>query len=308
MTRIAITGASGFIGQHLLGQLRRGGHHIKLLSRSPSIRDADDHIEHIPGRLEDRDSLERWVDGAHAVIHLAGATSAPRRTDYFRINAAGTTQLVAALKAKAPRARLIHVSSLAARMPTLSHYCASKWAGESIVRTSQLPWTLLRPPAVYGGNDRVMAPLWGLLKRGWVPRFGPPEARFSLLHVDDLTRALALLIEPNAFASARGQCIELDDGHQRHGQRGYGWLDLAEASQTAQGRRARFIPVPSWVLATSARISAMAARAQGRSAVLNPDKLGELRHNNWVCADHDPAWLPGWSPQRRLSDTLVAQA
>ena len=312
MTQIAVTGASGFIGQQLLPALTDHGHHVKALSRTEPTFPPAAAVDHLQGRLEDRPSIEALIAGCEVVIHLAGATAAETRADYFKANAAGTTQLVAAMRAKAPRARLIHVSSLAARAASLSDYSASKWAGETVVRTSGLDWTILRPPAVYGANDRAMRPLWQSLRRGWVPCFGSAEARFSLLHVADLVAALVLLSEPGVFASANGRCIELDDGFaegissETNGQslRGYGWPDLVQLSQSLRNRPARLVQVPGAFLAVGAHLSALNGRLRGQAAVFNPDKLAELKHNDWVCRPHDPAWLPGWSPRRRLGDTL----
>lgn len=305
VAQVVVTGATGFIGQHLLSALSTLGHRIRVLSRSGRLSVHAPDIDCTRGCLEDRSSLEALVEGADAIIHLAGATAAKTRADYFKSNAAGTTQLIAATRAQAPKARFVHVSSLAARAPTLSNYAASKWAGEAIVRGSRLDWTVVRPPAVYGANDTAMRPLWQMLKRGWVPRLGAANARFSLLHVSDLSQALALLVEPDVFAAAAGHCIELDDGHQRGPDRGYGWQDLAAVSQTLTHRPARVVRLPQTGLALAAYLSALGGRVRGQTPVFNPDKLGELRHDNWVCRPHDAAWLPGWSPRRRLGDTLL---
>ena len=88
-------------------------------------------------------------------------------------------------------ARLLLMSSLAARHPELSWYAASKRQAEQRVASSARPAvTVFRPTAVYGPGDRELHPLFEMLMRGWLPTAGPQEARLSFLHVDDLVAAV----------------------------------------------------------------------------------------------------------------------
>ena len=161
MTRIvAITGATGFAGRHAVAELLRRGHRLRALVRSPEAAGLPAGVETGEGRSCRSGALRQLVTGADAVVHLAGALAAFDREGYFRVNAQGTEALAEAALAAGTR-RFVHVSSLAAREPQLSHYGASKRAGEEAVarHAAALNAVIIRPPAVYGPGDRGTLPL-----------------------------------------------------------------------------------------------------------------------------------------------------
>jgi len=129
---IAITGATGFAGRHAVSELLLRGFALRALVRDPARAGLAAGVETVQGDLADTAALARLVDGADAVIHLAGALTALDRDGYFRVNAEGTRALADAAQRARVR-RFVHISSLAAREPQLSGYAASKRAGEEIV-------------------------------------------------------------------------------------------------------------------------------------------------------------------------------
>ena len=294
---IALTGATGFIGSSLLQTLTASGLSVRALVRRPGALRAQPGLELIQGDLDCPASLGRLVKDCDAVVHLAGAIAGRRYIDFARINAAGTARLVGAMERFQPGARLILVSSLAAREPQLSHYAASKRAAETLVESSALDWLILRPPAVYGPEDPALAPLWAMLARGVLLRAGPPEARFSLLHVDDLRRAILQLLEIPTLGGAT-QC--LDDGKPG----GYCWAEVAETAAAVRGRTVKMLPLPGPVLHTAARVNLMLSRLRTSPPVLNPGKVRELTHIDWVCDSKLACVLQPWSPQRTLESAL----
>ena len=114
---IAVTGGTGFVGQHLLDLATGRGHTVRALTRRP--QQPRDNIEWVEGSLEDRDTLERLVQGSDAAIHIAGVINAPNAAGFEAGNVKGTLAMLAAATAAGTR-RFIHVSSLAAREPYLS--------------------------------------------------------------------------------------------------------------------------------------------------------------------------------------------
>jgi nucleoside-diphosphate-sugar epimerase len=251
-------------------------------------------VEWIAGTLEDSDSLEHLFDGADAIIHVAGVINAFDRAGFDNGNVAGTANVLAAAR-KTGIGRFVHVSSLSAREPELSHYGASKAHSEDLVRASGLDWSIVRPPAVYGPGDRETLELFRMAKRGLV--ILPPEGRLSLIHVDDLARLLIALADPSAPGSS---IVEPDDGHPS----GYSHRQFASLLGSAFGRNVRTISAPAGILRTAARVDRF---LRGNSAKLTPDRANYFCHPDWVARTDLSASPALWSPRidarKGISDT-----
>jgi len=298
MNTVALTGASGFVGRHVLDRLLQRGHAVRALVRQPGQIQALSNLTPVVGRLDRLEALKELVRGADHLIHLAGATGGFDYDDFARVNVSGTERLIDACLETAPAIRLIHLSSLAAREPDLSDYAASKSHGEDLVRASQLNWVILRPPAVYGPDDAALAPLWQALAKGWLIRTSPARSRFSLIHVDDLASALVALVEvPTA---GLGRTLDVDDGHG-----GYGWGDLKAIAEARLEKSVRVLAVPGFALKTLGTINVVAARlSRRRPPPLVPGKVRELVHHDWVCDNSDFTSCADWQPTITLTSAL----
>ncbi|MGY6554487.1 MAG: NAD-dependent epimerase/dehydratase family protein [Wenzhouxiangella sp.] len=294
---IGLTGATGFIGRCLLSHLLGAGYRVRALVRRPEKIQAQPGLELVAGDLDSGPAIQRLIVNCSAVIHVAGAIAGRNYAEFARVNAVGTGRLVEALERHRPTARLILISSLAAREPQLSDYAASKHAGELLVQSSTLDWIILRPPAVYGPDDPALAPLWRMLARGWLLRAGPAQARFSLLHVDDLCAALLALLER---AGLGGQVHCLDDGQVG----AYRWSDIAELGSRISGRRVRTLAIPRAALKTAALVNLHSSCLRAAPPILVPGKVRELIHTDWVCDNTLSEIMPHWTPQRRLENAL----
>ena len=186
--RIAMTGATGFVGAETLSQALAVGHHVTAITRRAQPPQA--RLKWVHGSLEDRAALSTLMRDADVVIHIAGVVNAPDREGFELGNARGTMAVVDAMRQRGVR-RLIHVSSLSAREPQLSDYGWSKALAERHVKASGLDWTIVRPPAIYGPGDREMLELFRMAKRGIM--LMPPEGRLSVIEVGDLARLLLVL-------------------------------------------------------------------------------------------------------------------
>ncbi len=303
MAKIAITGATGFIGQQLVPRFLSQGHHVKALARRPQPKGS--RVQWVIGDLTREQSLHSLVEDTDVVVHLAGATAGLTRHDFFQINAAGTTLLVDALESQTQPPRLIHISSLAAKQPTLSDYAQSKHAAEEIVASANLDWVILRPPAVYGPTDTELRPLWWLLKKGYLPMLSGPTARFSLVHVADLADAIlsvATLPEP---AVATHQIFELDDGYSHNGQPGYDWHAIQTIAQAQFGHQIRPFHIPYWCQMLAATLTDTYASLRRVPSVFSIGKVRELGYDDWTTAPSKHLNPSLWSPQRQLHDTLT---
>ncbi|WP_375288884.1 NAD-dependent epimerase/dehydratase family protein [Sphingomonas sp.] len=285
---LALSGATGFVGSHLLDLALAEGHQIRALTRRPQPERAG--VTWVAGDLADTAALASLVDGADTVVHLAGLVNAPDRAGFARGNVDGTRAMVAASTGK----RFVHVSSLAAREPKLSDYGWSKAEAERIVTTSDLDWTIVRPTGVYGPRDSEMREMFRMAKRGVV--LLPPRGRVSLIAVEDLARLLLAI----ATQGGPRAILEADDGSA-----GYTHADLAHAIGRAVGRKVRALHMPVTALRLAARAD---MRRRGTRAKLTLDRVGYLAHPDWTAV---PARRPSpalWQPRIALDAGLAATA
>lgn len=316
--RVLVTGATGFIGGVLAGQLAARGDRVRALVRAASHTDelARLGVEFAPGDVADPDSLRRAVEGCEGVVHLAGAVKALSGAELFRANAGGTRNVAEAC-ARAG-CRLLYVSSLAAAGPALggrplreedppapvSRYGESKLAGEAAVRAvaGRMPASIARPPVVYGPGDKELMPqLLRMARLGLVFRSGFGEKRFSLVHVEDLCRGLLAVLDRGTRVAAEGEAgvYFLDDGKDRS------WDEIALAACAAAGRRARVVPLPEAVSALVAAGAMLAAALTRTPNILSFDKLREMRHATWTCTSERARRELGYAPRFGLEDGMA---
>ena len=291
---LAITGGTGFVGATLVRHAAMRGHQVRALTRRPQT--SGSKIQWVSGALDDSASLARLVEGADAMIHVAGAINARDRAGFEECNVLGTLNVIEAAKAVGV-SRFIHVSSLAAREPDLSDYGWSKARSEQVVRASGLDWTIVRPPAVYGPGDRETLELFRMAKRGLV--LLPPQGRLSIIEVSDLSRFLLTLLHHD---ETLGEIYEPDDGYEQ------GWThrQFAEAIATAVGRRrVASITTPRGLMRFGARVDRL---LRGRRAKLTLDRANYFSHPDWVAQLRPPAelWRPHIETNAGLKATAVA--
>lgn len=296
---VAVTGATGFVGPHLVAALARRGFKLRLLVRRwsplPSLEGVE--ADMVLGDLSDEAALKRLVDGADTVIHAAGLIKARRATDFASVNRDGTARL----SALAPRATFVLLSSLAAREPGLSPYANSKRAAEEVVAARTGRWLTVRAPAVYGPGDRETLAYFRAVARGLAPRPRLADARLSLIHVADLAEALALAVErPPAPAT-----YEIDDGREG----GYSYGDMAAAAGGALKRAPRALAVPRVVMSGLARLNALGHSLGGPVQILTPGKVAEIFHRDWTVHDQRLAAAIGFRARYGLAggfgDTIL---
>ncbi len=205
---IAVTGATGFVGRHVMQQFIQAGRNVRALARDPAKLPVAASVTPVQGDLNDRNALAELCKGASAVLHIAGAISGSA-TDMLRVNAEGTAALLNAADRAGVR-RVVHVSSLAAREPDLSPYGLSKARGEQAVHAASrsLQTLIIRPPAVYGEGDAATLPLLKALLARTAILPGLATAHFSLIHGEDLARILVAAVDDTVEGLR-----EVDDGH-----------------------------------------------------------------------------------------------
>ncbi len=296
-----VTGATGFIGSHLVEELIRRGYEVTCLVRKTSnlrwIEGLD--IKLVQGDCEDSDSLMRFPPDFDYVFHLAGLTKARKEEDFFCANVRGTENLLKAVSAKmSGLKRFIYLSSLAAVGPSrnghllteaseprpVSSYGESKLKGEDVTLRyrDSVPVTIIRPAAVYGPRDRDFYLVFRILKKGLYPYWG--KCYYSLLYVDDLVRGLVMVAEAK---EAEGNIYFLSDG------RGYSNEDVVREIANALNTKVARMRIPRAMMDVVVWVS---ERFGGGTSIINRDKLRELKHSHWVCdsskAERDFGFIP----------------
>ncbi|HEX7332057.1 MAG TPA: NAD(P)H-binding protein [Pyrinomonadaceae bacterium] len=183
--RIAITGATGFVGSHLTPRLVSEGHEVVRLARRARSGDAGV----VANSLDDVKLLTEAFAGCRAVAHCAGINREIGEQTYRRVHVEGTRNVVAAAKAAGVE-KIVLMSFLRARPNCGSPYHESKWQAEEIVHNSGLDYTILKAGVVYGRGDHMLDhlshalhtfPIFGLV--GFKEKSIRPLAIEDLVHV-----------------------------------------------------------------------------------------------------------------------------
>ncbi len=321
---VLVTGASGFIGRHLVRRLIERGARVSCLVRAASPVEELRHTgaRLIVGEATDRDSMDHALAESQpgVVYHLAGLVRAVRAADFDRVNAGGVACVAAACAGRAERPVLLVVSSLAAAGPgaidrprvegdapaPVSAYGRSKLAGELAASrlAGDLQITLVRPPIVFGPGDRGVLELFRPVAR-WGVHVTPGRhpRRLSLVHVADLVEGLLL-------AAARGERL---DPRGAPGQGLYSFADaecptyaeLGQALANALGKdRAAIVPLPEPLLRLTGRCGDALGRARQRPGWLNSDKVADALAGSWTCSSAKARAQLGWAPAATLAERL----
>jgi nucleoside-diphosphate-sugar epimerase len=285
--RVAVTGATGFIGRHLTTHIAANGDDVRAIVRPSSItRTFPPNITVVSCPLE-QDPLADAFRDVDVVVHLAGIVSAQRDRDYAVTNVEGTRAVAQA--ARSAGARLVHVSSLAAAGPApasaprreddrpapITAYGRSKLDAERVVAgVDALRWTILRPAAVYGPGDRAMLPLFRFAARGVLPLVGRTTAAYTFVHVSDLVRAIAAAIAKEAGGDT------MFVGHAEAATA----RQVVEGIRAAVGGRVLIVPIPSALTRIGAFAGDLAGAVLGSPLPLNSSRYAELSADGFVCS------------------------
>jgi nucleoside-diphosphate-sugar epimerase len=310
--KVLVTGATGFVGGHLVDRLLGAGDDVTALVRTPARAQglAARSVRLVRGDLHDLAALREAVRGQQVVYHVAALVGATDEAEFLRANREGTANLVGAMESVAPYARLVLVSSLAAAGPAtagrprheaeplapVTMYGRSKLASEEVVRASGLPWVITRPPAVYGPRDADnFASLFRIARLGVSPVFGDGTQEVSLVYAPDLADALRLAgttpgIEGRAYFANHPEIVTT--------------RELVGHIGSTMGRQVRVLPVPRAVATVALGTVGGIATLLKRKTILRADKAHEFFQPAWTA---DPSALmgdTGWVPAHTVAEGL----
>jgi nucleoside-diphosphate-sugar epimerase len=319
--RVLVTGSSGFLGSHVAEQLSKAGHTVVALVRKTSNRKFLEKLESVvfaEGTVEDRDSVERAMDGVDAVIHSAGIVKARNDAEFHATNVKGTTNMIegAAAVCASRIKRFVHVSSLEASGPShdgnpvpveqempVTRYGKSKLAAEKEVlkHKERLPVTILRPTGIYGPRDAEMFEIFKSVKRGVLPITGDGTGQVTLVYGPDAARACIRAIDASVPSGSR---FFITDGGV------YEQRAMMEEVERALAKRAlvRF-GLPHSVIQTVSVFVEAYGKLRDKPVMLTRDKAAGLTHKYWTASSDDAQKALDWTPEVRWDEgtKLTAQ-
>lgn len=311
--RVLVTGATGFVGSHLVEALRRRGHEVTGLARSPRKAEAltSQGARVVAGDLYDAAALDRAAAGQDIVYHVAGVVAARDEAEFLRANRDGTRNILDAAE-RSGNPRFVLVSSLAAAGPAplgapltgretprpVTAYGRSKLAAEEMVRGSALRWSVIRPPIVYGPRDREVLKIFRLARLHLAPVFGDGSQELSAVHASDLAEALVAAGEsPATIGGIYPAC------HPEV----FTSAELGHAVARAMGRSATTIRIPIPVARALLSLTEAGARLARQVTILTADKANEFFQPAWTGdpgpLTRDTGWQAAYDLQSGLANT-----
>lgn len=320
MKRVLITGASGFLGYHLIQAALQSGLEVFAAVRKSS------HIEHLQDlniQYTDLDftsveSLKSEIEDKayHYIIHASGVTKAKTQEEYNTINAHYTQNLALAASSAHKRIeKFVFVSSLAALGPLevlkeqieddsearpVTFYGQSKLLAERyLAEIPDLPLIVFRPTAVYGPREKDMYILFKTINSGWEPHIGRFEQHLSFIYVKDLADVIIKALN----SRISGKSYNVSDGFV------YNRYALADGVKRALSKKTFAIHLPvRAVHALAATMDLIYAKSEMTPA-LSKHKMPELTAVNWACnirnIQNDLNFKPEYDLEKGLHETVL---
>ena len=309
-----VTGATGFVGGHVVAALLARDNQVTALVRSREKAASLERlgVRLVVGDLHSERALREACEGQDVVQHVAGAVAARDEAAYMRANQQGTANLLKAA-IDAGVGRFVLMSSGAAAGPSrpghprtadeapapVTAYGRSKLAGEEVVRRSSIPWVILRPPTVYGPNDRDnLIKVFRLVRYGVAPVFGDGSQELSAVYATDLAEAAAMA---GSEAQVTGGTYFVN--HPEVITSG----ELVRLVGRTMHRPVRVVGLPGALVRPILHFTGGVARLAGKTTILNADKANEFLQAAWT-ADPSPfmrdaGWLPAFDLASGLAET-----
>lgn len=329
--KVFITGASGFIGYHLVEAALEAGMEVHAAVRptsdltflkaaqSRSALSGGPRLVFVNTDFTSTEVLKELLEKGNytSIIHAAGVTKAKSALTYNLVNAEYTLNLAqAAMSADIPLRRFVFLSSLAAIGPLaymeqqpitedtlplpVTDYGKSKLLAEQYLETvSGLPLSIIRPTAVYGPGEKDLFVLFKTLSKGLDAYIGRGPQRLSFVYVKDLVAAtMAALTESQTAVTV----YNISDGNA------YDRYALADRFREISGKNVFRTHLPMALVKMIAGFLDLLYAFSSRTPVLNREKLKELTASNWICsidaARNNLRYQPQYDLRQGLTETI----
>ncbi len=309
-----VTGATGFVGSHLVERLIKDGWKVKCLVRSRNnlkwLKDLD--IEIVEGDLNATEALESGASDVDTVFHLAGVLYGLKESDFYEGNVTGIKNLLSAVAKNKNLKRFIHVSTQAVTGPAksfndpvrdsdekrpLTWYGQSKLAAEKEVLSYQdkFPITIIRPGAVYGPRDYAIFQVFKASLSGFNLKVGREDKYVNFIHVNDLVDAI-IAAEASEKTIGKAYFIVNDEKDAQD--------KIAVEAIKAYGKKPKNIIVPVSIIRIVAFFSELYGKVFNKVVVLNRQKLIEITQKYWLASNEQAKSDFGFSPKYSTSEGI----
>jgi len=313
--RVLITGASGFVGYHLIIEALKNNFEVFAAVRKSSKIDHLKHlnIQYTYPEFDNQEALKKDLQEKqyHYIIHAAGALRARTPAEYNYINAEYTYNLAyAAASPGSTVKKFVFISSLAAVGPLddfggiitedtipnpITAYGRSKLLAEDKLKTiNNLNYTVLRPTAVYGPRDKDIFIFLKQVAKGIEPYIGNVAQKLSFIYVGDLAASAI-----KALHSGANKTYIIADGNY------YSRYELAELTKSILSVKTFKFHIPVNFIKMVAFIAEKVSSLSNKAPVINREKLNELKAVNWSCAIEAARNELGFNPQFDLEAGLT---
>jgi UDP-glucose 4-epimerase len=321
--RVLVTGAEGFIGEHLVLRLAQKGYRVRacMHHRHPEIS-VPSEVEVVEGDVRNRLPMKSAASGCELILHLAGKAHAVHEgcvdeEEYRAVNVEGTRHVLEGAVAGGAR-RIIFFSSVkvfgestsmcmdesASPQPT-TPYGRSKWEAEQLLNEygarSGLAVCSLRLPMVYGpGHKGNLSRMIAAIDRGRFPPLPQMRNHRSMLHIENLIQATLLAMRTGGPLRP---CYVVTDA------RPYSITEIYESLRTRLGRPISRWRMPTKLLKAAAYCGDVFERVTGQSSPLTSPMLDKLIGSAWYSSDaiaQDLGYHPRYSFTDAVPDLIAA--
>jgi uncharacterized protein YbjT (DUF2867 family) len=205
---VLVTGATGFVGSHVVDRLAGDGKAVRALVRreADAERFAREGLSTVLGDVTDPGSLSAAVSGCDSVVHLVGIIrEKPPKVAFDTVVTQGTQNLVKACRATGV-GRLVYMSAIGARQSAPTKYLKTKWEAEQAIKKSGIPFTIFRSSVVVGPRGEFTQLLFDLARKPLVPIIGSGDYRFQPIFSGDVAAYISKSLDSE---EAAGKTFEI---------------------------------------------------------------------------------------------------
>ena len=275
---IAIFGAGGFLGKHLMRELTKLDYRVKVATRNPYLKGylkplgSPGQIELFKTNIFDQESVKQVLKNCDLAINLVGILYETRKQKFNQIHSQ-FPHLLSNLCNELGTKNLIHVSALGMKEKNTSQYMQSKLQGEKNIQDNFKPSVILRPSVVFGPEDKFFNTFASIAQFSPVlPLIGGGKTKFVPIYVGDVAKAVVKTLDLN---NSEPEIYELG------GPKNYSFKELMEILLIEIKKKRFLIPIPFGMAKFQSYFLQMMS-----NPLLTPDQVEMLKHNNIVSGDY----------------------